>query len=38
MNFEAGIFGTAAYFWVVLAIIATVAVATLAVARAREWI
>ena len=38
MNFEVGIFETAAYFWVVLAIIATVAVATLAVARAREWI
>ena len=38
MNFDVGIFETAAYFWVVLAIIATVAVATLAVARAREWI
>ena len=38
MNFEVGIFETAAYFWLVLAIIVGVAVATLAVARAREWI
>ncbi|HET8968380.1 MAG TPA: CorA family divalent cation transporter [Gaiellaceae bacterium] len=38
MNFEVGIFETAAFFWVVLALIAAVAVATLAVARAREWI
>ena len=38
MNFKVGIFDNAAYFWVVLAIIAAVAVATLAVARAREWI
>ena len=38
MNFEVGIFDTAAYFWVVIAIIATVAVATLAAARTREWI
>jgi len=38
MNFEVEIFESAAYFWVVLVIIATVAVATLAVARAREWI
>ncbi len=38
MNFELGVFENAAYFWVVLAIIATVAVATIAVAKAREWI
>lgn len=38
MNFEVGIFGTAAYFWVVLAVFAGVAVATLAVARVRGWI
>jgi len=38
MNFKVGIFETAAYFWVVLAIIATIGVATIAVARAREWI
>ena len=38
MNFEVGIFETAAFFWVVIAIIATVAVATLSVARMREWI
>ena len=38
MNFRVGIFETAAYFWVVLAIIVAVAVATLAVARVREWI
>jgi len=33
MNVKIGIFENAAYFWVVVAIIATVAVA-----RAREWI
>ena len=38
MNFKVGIFETAALFWVVIAIIAAVAVSTLAVARAREWI
>ena len=38
MNFKVGIFETAALFWVVVAIIAAVAVSTLAVARAREWI
>jgi magnesium transporter len=38
MNFEVGIFETAAYFWVVIAIIAVIAVVTLAVARVREWI
>jgi magnesium transporter len=38
MNFKVGIFETAAYFWVVLGIIASVLVATLAVARMREWI
>jgi magnesium transporter len=38
MNFKVGIFETAALFWVVVAFIAAVAVSTLAVARAREWI
>ncbi|HEX4746427.1 MAG TPA: CorA family divalent cation transporter [Gaiellaceae bacterium] len=38
MNFELGIFDTEAYFWVVLAVIAGIAGATLALARARRWI
>ena len=38
MNFRLGFFETATYFWVVIAAIAAIAVATLAVARAREWI
>jgi magnesium transporter len=38
MNFRLGFFASAAYFWVVLAVIAGVAVTTLAVARLREWI
>ena len=38
MNFQVGIFETAAYFWAVIALIAAVAVATLIVARMREWI
>ena len=38
MNFQVGIFESAAYFWVVLAIIAAVAIATLAVVRVRAWI
>jgi Mg2+ and Co2+ transporter CorA len=38
MNLKVGIFETAAYFWVVLGIIAAVLVATLAVARMRKWI
>jgi Mg2+ and Co2+ transporter CorA len=38
MNFEIGIYDSAAYFWVVLALIATVAMATLAVARTRAWV
>jgi magnesium transporter len=38
MNFDVGIFETAAYFWVVLAVIVAVAAGTLAVARVREWI
>ena len=38
MNFEVGIFETATYFWVVLAIIVAVAGTTLVVARVREWI
>jgi magnesium transporter len=38
MNFKVGIFETAAYFWVVIAVIVVIAVVTLAVARMREWI
>lgn len=38
MNFDLGIFETAAYFWVVLAVIAAIAIVTLAFARVREWI
>jgi magnesium transporter len=38
MNFGVGIFDHAAYFWVVIAAIAAIAVITLVVARAREWI
>jgi magnesium transporter len=38
MNFEVGLFDTAAYFWAVIALIVAVAVTTLVVARAREWI
>lgn len=38
MNFKVGVFDTGAYFWVVIAGIAGIAVATLAAARARHWI
>lgn len=38
MNFKVGIFEQAGYFWVVVGLIAAVAVATLIVARARKWI
>ena len=38
MNFEVGIFETATYFCVVLAIIVAVAGTTLVVARVHEWI
>jgi Mg2+ and Co2+ transporter CorA len=38
MNFKIGLFETAAYFWVVVGTIVAVAVATLAIARIREWI
>ena len=38
MNFKVGIFETAAYFWVTLAVIGGVATVTVAVARMREWI
>jgi magnesium transporter len=38
MNFKVGFFEQAAYFWVVVGLIAVVAAATLAVARARRWI
>jgi magnesium transporter len=38
MNFKVGFFSHAEYFWVVLALIAGLAAATLAAARARRWI
>ncbi len=38
MNFQVGIFESAAYFWVAIAIIVAIAVATVAVARVRQWI
>ena len=38
MNFKVGLFESAAYFWVVVGSIVAVAVVTLAVARARDWI
>ena len=38
MNFKVGLFEHSGLFWVVLALIATFAVATLAAARARRWI
>jgi magnesium transporter len=38
MNFQLGVFESTAYFWVVLAGIATIAGLTLAAARVRHWI
>jgi len=38
MNFRLGVFGTAAYFWVVVAVMLVVAVVTLAIARMRDWV
>ena len=38
MNFKVGIFETAAFFWVVLGIIVAIVLASLVVARMREWI
>jgi magnesium transporter len=38
MNFRVGLFEHAALFWVVVALIAAVALATLAIARVRRWI
>jgi magnesium transporter len=38
MNFRIGLFETAAYFWVVVAVIVLVAVGALTIARARRWI
>ena len=38
MNFRLGVFDTAAYFWAVIALIGAVAVTTLTVARARDWV
>jgi magnesium transporter len=38
MNFRVGLFEHAELFWVVVALIAVIAVATLGVARARRWI
>jgi magnesium/cobalt transport protein CorA len=38
MNFRLGLFTNPLYFWVVVAVMAIVAVATLAIARVRDWI
>jgi magnesium/cobalt transport protein CorA len=38
MNFRLGIFHHAVYFWVILAAMLAIAVATLALARMRDWI
>jgi Mg2+ and Co2+ transporter CorA len=38
MNFELGIFNHAEYFWIVVAFIVALAVATVVAARARHWI
>jgi magnesium transporter len=38
MNFRIGLFDTPAYFWVVVGLIALVALAALTVARARRWV
>jgi magnesium transporter len=38
MNFEVGLFEHAGLFWVVVALIAAIAAATLTIARARRWI
>jgi magnesium transporter len=38
MNFKVGLFAHTALFWVVLAVIAMIAVVTLAVAKAKDWI
>lgn len=38
MNFEVGVYDTAALFWVVIAVMAAVAVITVWVARRRRWI
>ncbi len=38
MNFDVGLFETAAYFWVVVAAIVGLVLATLAMARLRRWI
>jgi len=38
MNFRLGLFKDPLYFWVVVAVMAIVAIATLAIARVRDWI
>jgi magnesium transporter len=38
MNFKLGIFETAAYFWLAVAIMLAIGIATLAIARVRHWI
>ena len=38
MNFRLGLFDNAVYFWVVVAAMAIIAVATLAIARMRDWV
>ena len=38
MNFKLGLFDNEAFFWVVLAVIALLAIATIVVARVRDWV
>ena len=38
MNFKLGLFGEEMYFWIVLAAIVVIALATLGIARIRHWI
>ena len=38
MNFKVGLFEQAEYFWLVLTAIACIAVGTLAIVRAKNWI
>lgn len=38
MNFEPGLFTHPSLFWVAIAVIVSIAVGTIAVAKARHWI
>jgi Mg2+ and Co2+ transporter CorA len=38
MNFKVGFFATASLFWVVIAVIVAMGVATVAIAKRRGWI